>query len=160
MLAKKFLSLLLAAGLAFGFSLNAGAVAVVNQDVLKIFNFENEKELEKSFTIVSCVKVMNGYFKDLGFLFKLNSKVVNLCKDFSNYYNMLCASANKNEKFTDFEQRDAIITEVTKVITEDTQFTEQLNRIINGKTKHESLQCINKTDKGNRIRKRWTGVHD
>ena len=139
MLIKKFLSLLLAAGLAFGFSLNAGAVVVVNQEVLKIFNFENEKELKESFTIEGCVKVMNDYFKDLKFLFKLNSKVLNLCEHFSNYYNMLCASANKNEKFTDFEQRDAIITEVTKVITEDTQFTEQLNRIINGKTKHGSI---------------------
>ena len=144
MLTKKFLSLLLAAGLAFGFSLNAGAVVVVNQEVLKIFNFENEKELEKSFTIVSCVKVMNGYFKDLGFLFKLNSKVVNLCKDFSNYCNMLCASANKNGEFTDFQQRDAIITEITQVITENENFKKQLDKIINGKTKHESLQCIGK----------------
>ena len=145
MFTKKFLSLLLAAGLVFGFSLNAGAVAVVNQDVLKIFNFENEKELEENFGIAGCVGDINNSLKKLQPLFKLNLKVSSLSRNVSNYYDKLCVSAAKNEKFTNFQQRDAIITEITQVITENETFKKQLDRIINGKTKHESLQYKRRT---------------
>lgn len=139
MFTKKFLSLLLAAGLAFGFSLNAGAVADVNQDVLEIFYCNDSKELEDKFATPACVGIVNNYFKKLQPLFKLNLKVCNLCKNFSNYCDVLHTSAAKDEKFTDFKQRDAIITEVTQVITENETFKKQLNRIINGKTKHNSI---------------------
>ena len=139
MFTKKFISLLLAVGLAFGFSLNAGAVVVVNQDVLEIFYCNDSKELEDKFATPACVGIVNNYFKKLQPLFKLNLKVCNLCKNFSNYSDVLHTSAAKDGKFTDFQQRDAIITEVTQVITENETFKEQLNRIINGKTKHNSI---------------------
>ena len=143
MFTKKFLSLLLAAGLAFGFSLNAGAtVAVVSQEVLKIFNCENEKELEENFGIAGCVGDINNSLKKLQPLFKLNLKVCNLCKNFSNYCNVLHTSAAKDGKFTNFQQRDAIITEITQVITENEKFKKQLDRIINSKTKHLSRDTL------------------
>ena len=165
MFTKKFLSLLLAAGLAFGFSLNAGAtVAVVSQEVLKIFNCENEKELEENFGIAGCVGDINNSLKKLQPLFKLNLKVCNLCKNFSNYCNVLHTSAAKDGKFTNFQQRDAIITEITQVITENETFKKQLDRIINGKTKHESLQYIGngtsaKEQNADKQAKRRTGFH-
>ena len=139
MLTKKFLSLLLAAGLAFGFSLNAGAVAVVNQDVLKIFNFENEKELEESFELTGYVKFVDDSLKKLPDDCKSNFSVRVLLNCVSGYSDKLTSG-----QLVSSQERDNVITEVTKVITENENFKKQLDKIINGKTKHESLQCIGK----------------
>ena len=145
MFIKKFLSLALAIGLAFGFSLNTGAA---NQDVLNIFNCKNEGELKELFTNVGCVEIVNKSFEDLQPNLKLNSNVLNLCEHLSSYRNVLRVTAAKNERFTDSQQRDAIINEVTKVITENKQFKKQLDKIINGKTTHISMKRLSH----NRIR--------
>ena len=141
MLNKKISSLLLAIGLGlgFGFSLNTGAEnPAINPEVLTIFKCENEEQLKGLFTSVGCVGIVNKSLKDLQPNFS-DSQVFNLCVHFSDYYDALRATAAKNEEFTNFQQRDAIITEVTKVVTENKKFKKQLDKIINSKTKHSSF---------------------
>lgn len=135
MFTKKFLSLLLAVGLAFSFSLNAGAVAVVNQEVLKIFNCRDEKDLEKSFEITGYVKYMDSSLKkELSDDCKSNYPVKVLLDCISDYSNKLISGQHVSS-----QERDDVITEITKVVTGNEQFKEQLDRIINGKTKHNSI---------------------
>ena len=143
MFTKKFLSLVLATGLAIGFSLNAGALSVVDQDVLKIFNCENEEELKESFSTAAGVGIVNKSLKDVQSKFKANSKVCELCECSLNYYNVLRTSAAKSEDSADFKERDNVIIKVAELIKENREFKEQfkkqLDKLINGKTKHVSI---------------------
>ena len=142
MLSKKILSFSLAVGLAFGISLNAGAVTVVSQDILKIFDCESEEELKESFTTVGCVGVVNRSLEQLHPQFESNQDVSELCTIFSFYYDVLRANAAKNTPFTAFEQRDAIIERVANVLITNDRFMKQFDRIINGKTKHLSNNIL------------------
>lgn len=144
MLSKKILSLLLVANLACGFSLSAGAVAVVSQDVLEIFNCSNGKELKDSFKSPGYLEFVNNYLGKLPDDLKLASDVSELRIHVSDYQNNLI---NGN-----YVLPDAIITEFTNVIANNKNFRSEFDEIIHGRTKHLSKD-VNSRSARNKVKR-------
>ena len=144
MFTKKFLLLLLAVGLAFGFSLNAGAVVVVNQEVLKVFNCENENELKDTLKLPACVKIVAKRFDKLPREIQSSSDVLKLHNQFIEFSKTVHSVSSVTDKSSDNykeykTQRDKVINNFATVIRNNGLFKNEFSKIITGEINRLSL---------------------
>lgn len=154
MFTKKFLSLVLAMGLAIGFSLDAGALlsvvdqdvlkifnyeneVVVNQEVLKVFNCENEEELEYNLKLPAYVGIVAKSFDKLPSEIKSSPDVSELCKQFIEFSEMVHSdpsiTVESSDNYNKYRtQRDKVINELAKVIRNNGLFKNEFSKIITG----------------------------